>query len=596
MSAAAVTYPRAGAPPAPLSRGYRFELVKLLAQWRIRLVLLACWLGPALLVAVISQQGSLPSDTVFGRWMNQTGWAGALVVLTFSCTWVLPLLTSLVAGDVFAAEDRLGTWPHLLVAVRSPRRIFAAKALASLTVILLLLVGLVVSGIVGGLVAVGSRPLVGLDGHPLAPGQAAGTVLVAWATVLAPTLAFAAVGFLGSVSLGRSPMALVAPALLAFGLEIAQLLPLPVVVRAALPSYAFIGWRGLFTDPAQTGPLVVGIAVSLTWALAASVLAYLIFMRRDFTNVAHDGSGGRVLLRAALPLAIVFAASVAVIGGTTSASGSGIDKAKLDSSLATSFAHLYRMQSRELHRPGVTERELRARASCDKGGPLVADVGPGSDWRCAVTWHITNAGAVGSAVYQLDVNPDGRYVADGDGPQEVNGFFQVHTSTGGAPNPLWEFDGLVDLLAPMSKPGSAVDSAGSRSSCCRRVGEAGPPPHRRREMSHPVVHAEIRSSDPDATRDFFGELFGWGYSDGAYPGYTFVDTGVETALPTAISPLQGDDDTVLFFVGVSDVAAALAQAEKLGGTVVQPAQEVPGVTFGVLADPLGHKIGVASNQ
>ena len=115
-------------------------------------------------------------------------------------------------------------------------------------------------------------------------------------------------------------------------------------------------------------------------------------------------------------------------------------------------------------------------------------------------------------------------------------------------------------------------------------------------MSHPVVHAEIRSSDPDATRDFFGELFGWGYSDGAYPGYTFVDTGVETALPTAISPLQGDDDTVLFFVGVSDVAAALAQAEKLGGTVVQPAQEVPGVTFGVLADPLGHKIGVASNQ
>ena len=76
MTAAAVTLPRAGARPAPVRRGYRFELVKLLAQWPIRLVLLACWLGPALFVAVISQQSSLPSDTVFGRWMSQTGWAG----------------------------------------------------------------------------------------------------------------------------------------------------------------------------------------------------------------------------------------------------------------------------------------------------------------------------------------------------------------------------------------------------------------------------------------------------------------------------------------------------------------------------------------
>ena len=93
------------------------------------------------------------------------------MVLVFSCSWALPLLTSLVAGDVFAAEDRLGTWRHLLVAVRSPRRIFAAKALASLTVILLLVAGLAASGIAGGLVAVGNHPLVGLDGHLLAPGE-----------------------------------------------------------------------------------------------------------------------------------------------------------------------------------------------------------------------------------------------------------------------------------------------------------------------------------------------------------------------------------------------------------------------------------------
>jgi ABC-2 type transport system permease protein len=240
------------------------------------------------------------------------------------------------------------------------------------------------------------------------------------------------------------------PALLALLLQIALLLPLPVVVRVALPSYAFIAWRGLFTDPAHTGPLAIGVAVSLAWAVVASALAYRIFMRRDFTDLAYDGIGRRVLVQAVLPLTALLAVTVGVVAGVTPASGSGVDKAKLDRSLATAFAHLYRMQTDELHRPDVTEAQLRTSASCDRGGSLVEDLGPGNDWRCVVTWHIPGATATGSAVYQLDATPDGRYVADGDGPQEVNGFFQVHTSTGDAPNPLWQFDGSVDLLTPIS--------------------------------------------------------------------------------------------------------------------------------------------------
>jgi ABC-2 type transport system permease protein len=448
---ATVAPPPVEARPAPVLRGYRFELVKLLSQWRIRLLLLACWIGPAAFAAVVSLQSTLPADTVFGRWMHATGWAGSLVVLGFSCTWALPLLTALVAGDVFAAEDRLGTWRHLLVAVRSPRRIFVAKGLASLTVLLLLVAGLAGSGIAGGLAAVGDRPLVGLDGHLLSPADAAGTVLLAWACVLAPTLAFAAVGLLGSVALGRSPMGLLMPALLAFALQLAQLLPLPVAVRLALPSHAFLAWRGLFTSPAQAGPLVIGLAVSLAWAVIATALAYRLFLRRDFTDLTYDGSGRRVLVAGVLPLAGLVALTVVVVTGATSAEGSGIERAKLQGSLATAYAHLYQLQTRELHRPDVTEAQLQATASCDKGGDRVLDQGPGNDWRCVVSWHLPGVTAVGTAIYQLDVTADGRYVADGDGPKEVNGYFQVRTPTGDAPNPLWQFDGNVDLLASTPK-------------------------------------------------------------------------------------------------------------------------------------------------
>jgi ABC-2 type transport system permease protein len=31
----------------PVARGYRFELVKLLSQWRLRLLILASWVVPA---------------------------------------------------------------------------------------------------------------------------------------------------------------------------------------------------------------------------------------------------------------------------------------------------------------------------------------------------------------------------------------------------------------------------------------------------------------------------------------------------------------------------------------------------------------------
>ena len=113
-------------------------------------------------------------------------------------------------------------------------------------------------------------------------------------------------------------------------------------------------------------------------------------------------------------------------------------------------------------------------------------------------------------------------------------------------------------------------------------------------MSHPIVHAEIRSRDPDATRAFFGELFGWTYpNEGAYPGYTYVETGVDGAIPGGISPLQDGGELVTFFVGVGDVAGTLEKAAANGGKIVQPATEVPGVTFGLLADPQGHVVGVA---
>lgn len=114
-------------------------------------------------------------------------------------------------------------------------------------------------------------------------------------------------------------------------------------------------------------------------------------------------------------------------------------------------------------------------------------------------------------------------------------------------------------------------------------------------MGSPVVHFEIRSADPDASRAFFADLLGWSYEPGAIDGYTYVDRGVPGGtIPGGIGPTQGGQPLVTFFAGVASVQDALDRAVALGGSVIQPATNVPGVTFGLLADPQGTVIGVAS--
>ena len=112
-------------------------------------------------------------------------------------------------------------------------------------------------------------------------------------------------------------------------------------------------------------------------------------------------------------------------------------------------------------------------------------------------------------------------------------------------------------------------------------------------MASPVVHFEIRAEDPNEAREFFGPLFSWSFPEGGMPGYTYVDTGVEGAVPGGIGPIQGGAPLVTFFVGVEDVAATLTRAAELGGAIVQAATSVPGVTFGMLASPAGQVVGVA---
>ncbi|MFJ9679262.1 ABC transporter permease [Streptomyces sp. NPDC101194] len=289
-----VTYDsRAGAtgaaPSAARSRGgartvYLWELEKLTAQWRIRAVLVLCLVGPFLFALGLRAQDTLPSDTLFGRWAHDSGFAVPLVVLGFAGQWALPLLVCLVAGDIFSSEDHHGTWKTILTRSRTRGQVFAGKALAAITYSAVVVLLLGAGSLAAGVLVIGHQPLVGLSGQEIGAGRAAGIVVESWLYMLLPCLAFTALGVFFSLATRHSAAGIGAPAVLGLLLQLASLVDGLGPVRRLLPTTAFDAWHGLTTAPAFHRPLVTGAYVGAGWAVVLLAAGHLLMQRRDFTK------------------------------------------------------------------------------------------------------------------------------------------------------------------------------------------------------------------------------------------------------------------------------------------------------------------------
>ncbi len=121
-------------------------------------------------------------------------------------------------------------------------------------------------------------------------------------------------------------------------------------------------------------------------------------------------------------------------------------------------------------------------------------------------------------------------------------------------------------------------------------------------MDNPVVHFEVIGTDPQGLRRYYADLFGWTF-DTSGPvseevseagNYGFVDNEGD-GIPGGVGGGAAYDAHVMFYVGVADVEAALAEAEHLGGTRLVGPSKAPGVdlVIGHFRDPQGNLIGVA---
>jgi len=262
---------------------YRWELVKLAALVRVRAMLVGCLVAPPIIVLILRSQRP-PADTLYGKLIHLSGFAVPLLLLGFISQWVFPLLTSLVAGDIFASEDQHGTWKTILTRSVSRSQVFWAKTLAALTFAAVVHVVLAFSAIASGILLVGRQPLTGLTGQTIAPAAAVGLVVAAWAAAFPALVGFTALSILISVTTRNPALGVVGPVVLGFAMSLLGSVGGIGLLRRALLTTPLDAWHGLFTADPFYGLLLQGLLVCAVWTLVCLALAHRSLRRRDLTE------------------------------------------------------------------------------------------------------------------------------------------------------------------------------------------------------------------------------------------------------------------------------------------------------------------------
>ena len=113
------------------------------------------------------------------------------------------------------------------------------------------------------------------------------------------------------------------------------------------------------------------------------------------------------------------------------------------------------------------------------------------------------------------------------------------------------------------------------------------------EHDRRVDYIEFPTTDIDATRRFYSEVFGWEFKDYG-PDYTsFKDGRLAGGFASAQAISVGGPLVVIYATNLSGIEAAIRER---GGQIVQETFEFPGGRRFHFTDPTGNELAVWSDQ
>lgn len=446
----AVTATRTAAAPEPRTESSRgtsgfgtavgVEFSKLMAQLPLRVLLVFCIIVPVVAAVGLRVSGIRPSDTLFGRWAGTSGFATSLFVLDWTAAWGVAIGAGLIAGDIFASEDRLGTWKTLLTRSTSRTQLFWGKAIAATIGLWSCWVALGVVSLAAGLAIVGDAPLVGLSGQLIPPSHALMLVAVSWALGLLPVTAYAALGVLFSVASRNTIVGVVGPLLVAIMLQGLESIASGTVVRGLLLFTPFDVYHALFTAPIHLGTVIQAVVTSLVYIALFGGASWWLLRRREFAGAdAVPADRRRTFLQIGLTVVVIGAvfAGLGRVGPTPLTAGG------LASSVNTTFGNLVKVNYL-WHNGKAADTETPWSTICSVGGITpTADTGSGAGegWSCLITDTRPSDG-ISPIQVDLEVRANGCYTVQAP-PAAVGALHGTDPKGRSYLNPLYAFDGCL---------------------------------------------------------------------------------------------------------------------------------------------------------
>ena len=280
------------APAAPLLAGpfkraatataYRWELRKLVSQKRTYLGLgLAIILPLIFVIAQSLRHRHDHGDNIFESQITHSGLATPVLMLLFLSVFMLPLIASLVAGDIVAAEDGNGTLKTILTRSVDRGQVFASKALAAATYATVAVFLSATVATVAGVAAWGFNSVTTYSGTVVSPSEGLLLVFAANACYLVPLIAVASIGVLLSTVTRNSAAAVVGAVGVTILLFIVAQIPGLEGIRPYLLTEQYEAWHGLLRTPTNWSPIWHSLWVCALYAGPALLAGYLVFLRRD---------------------------------------------------------------------------------------------------------------------------------------------------------------------------------------------------------------------------------------------------------------------------------------------------------------------------
>lgn len=112
---------------------------------------------------------------------------------------------------------------------------------------------------------------------------------------------------------------------------------------------------------------------------------------------------------------------------------------------------------------------------------------------------------------------------------------------------------------------------------------------------------ELMTDDVAGAKQFYGGVFGWEMELTEAMGrpYTLIRAGGATVGGIMDKPVDKPEMPTMWgtYVTVDDVDACVAKATELGGKILCPAMDIPGVgRFAWIADPKGAALGIITYE